>query len=85
MTGTPDLIGTQEAAATVGVDRRYLIRLIERGQLEYVTRLGSKTGAYLFDRAVIEAFAEARRQRRAAERAAEARADEARLARRRVA
>lgn len=51
---------TAEAAATLQVDRRTVRRLIEEGALSPTMKLPGKTGAYLFDRADVEALKESR-------------------------
>lgn len=55
---TPSLIGSQEAAAILGVDRSTLNRMIRRGEVTPLTKLGDgRTAAWAFDRAQIEALA----------------------------
>lgn len=51
------MIGTREAAQLLHVDRSVLIKRVAAGTLHPVHRLPGTTGAYLFDRADIEALA----------------------------
>lgn len=59
MTETGEIIGSAEAAEILGVDRRTLTRMVADGRIEPATKLPARTGAYLFDRAAIEALANA--------------------------
>jgi predicted DNA-binding transcriptional regulator AlpA len=62
-----DIIPTREAVKICGyAEPSTLIRWIDKGRLPYLVKLPGKRGAYLFDRAVVEAFA----AERAAERGA---------------
>lgn len=55
----PDLIGSKEAAQILGdVDRTTLTRWVKDGRIPTVGKLPGKSGALLFDRAVIEAQAD---------------------------
>jgi len=51
-----NLVGVAEAARITGLDRRTLHRKVERGELAAVGKLEGKTGAYIFNRADIEAL-----------------------------
>lgn len=46
-----------EAAALLGVSLRTIQRRAKTGQLPYYAQLPGQTGAYLFDRTVIETLA----------------------------
>lgn len=50
-----------EAATILGTNRRRVLRLVQRGQLVPALKLPATTGAYLFDSARVQAFAEAQR------------------------
>lgn len=50
----PELIGSAEACEVLGIDRSTLSRWVKDG-LDYRVRLPGRNGAFLFDRAVIEA------------------------------
>ncbi|KNY06856.1 hypothetical protein [Microbacterium sp. GCS4] len=54
---TNDLIGTAEAAKMLRIDRSSLVRRVRAGTVDTVQKLPAATGAYLFDRAVIEQLA----------------------------
>lgn len=54
---TSDLIGTQEAAAILGVSHRTVKRLAQKGKLAHAVKMPGETGAYLFNRADVEALA----------------------------
>ena len=49
-------LSTTEVAAELGVDRSVVVRRVKAGQLTPVQKLPGHTGAYLFDRAAIEAL-----------------------------
>lgn len=51
-------ITAAEAAEIIGKDRRQITRLVERGELKATRKLPGATGAYLFNRADVEALAE---------------------------
>ena len=53
----PDLITAAEAARLLGRPTRTVVLHAAKGKLPYVTKLDGRTGAYLFDRAVIVALA----------------------------
>lgn len=55
-TGNP-LITTAELAALRGVSTRTIIRQAERGDLPVAAKAPGIRGAYLFDRAAVEALA----------------------------
>lgn len=52
-----DPLTTKQAAEVLRTDRKGVRRLIERGALVPVQKLPGLTGAYLFDRADVEALA----------------------------
>jgi hypothetical protein len=56
-TDTPDLVGTVEAAEIIGCERSSLSRWVALGKLTPAMRLTGDTGAHLFHRADVEAFA----------------------------
>lgn len=51
------LVGSKEASEIIGESVKNTIRRVESGQLKPVTKLPGLRGAYLFDRADIEAIA----------------------------
>lgn len=53
---SPDLVGVAEAAEMTGLDRRTLHRKVERGELHAVSKLPGLRGAYIFNRADIDAL-----------------------------
>lgn len=53
----PDLVGTTEAAEILGWPVRKVKRHTLAGHIPYIRKLPGRTGAYLFDRAVIETIA----------------------------
>lgn len=54
----PDLIGSKDACRILGdIDRTTLTRRVKDGLIPTVGKLPGKSGALLFDRAVIEAIA----------------------------
>lgn len=53
----PDLIASPEVAKLLNIDPRTVQRQAERGELPTVGKLPGRTGAFLFDRTVIEALA----------------------------
>lgn len=58
-TDPPDLIGSKDACQILGdIDRTTLTRWVKDGRIPTVGKLPGKSGALLFDRAVIEAEAE---------------------------
>ena len=60
--GTPvELILSSEAARILGCGERTVKDQAKRKKLPYVTKLAGRTGAYLFDRAVIEQIATQRK------------------------
>lgn len=50
------LIGSDEASKVLGVHRATFLRWVEDGVIEPVTQLPGQNGAYLFDRADVEAL-----------------------------
>lgn len=48
---------TKQVAEALRTDRKGVRRLVERGTLTPVQKLPGTTGAYLFDRAAVEALA----------------------------
>lgn len=54
---------SSQAASQLGTTTRYIATLVQRGKLEPAGKLPGKTGAYLFDAAEVERYAEARRGR----------------------
>lgn len=54
----PELIGVAEAAAIVGVDRRTIHRMVQRGELATASKLPGLRGAYVFNRADIDSLRE---------------------------
>ncbi len=51
---TPDLIGTTEAAALIGIERSTISRWVQVGTITAAHKLPSQTGAFLFERAEVE-------------------------------
>ncbi len=51
-----DLIGVAEASQLTGLDKRTLHRKVDSGELIPVTKLPGLRGAYIFNRADIEAL-----------------------------
>jgi hypothetical protein len=51
-----ELIGTKEAAELIGESVKSTIRRVERGDLTPVSKLPGLRGAYIFERADIEAL-----------------------------
>ena len=54
---TKALIGTREAATLLNVSLPTATRMAQEGELPVVGKLPGRTGAYLFDRAAVEALA----------------------------
>ena len=54
----PELVGVTEVAAILGKSRATIKRWALHGTLPPVIKMPGETGAYLFDRAVVEALAE---------------------------
>ena len=50
-------IGAKEVAKILGIDRRQILRMVKAGGLPVLGKLDGDTGAYLFNRSDIEAFA----------------------------
>lgn len=50
----PDLLGTVEAAAVIGVQRSTLSHWIAKGRISPAMKLPGTTGALLFERAEVE-------------------------------
>ena len=53
----PNFIGSREAALILGIDRSVLLRRVKAGVIEPAAKIDAQTGAYLFDREVIEQLA----------------------------
>jgi excisionase family DNA binding protein len=66
ITEPPDLLGTTEAAAELGLERSTLARWVQLGKLTPAVKLPGPTGAMLFRRSDIDALrdeaAQARRR-----------------------
>lgn len=62
----PDLIGTVEVADMLNWSLRKTKREVKAGRLPFVYKIPTKTGAYLFDRSVIETIAANRARAEAA-------------------
>lgn len=60
-----DPIPTAEAARILDLDTSTVLKMTKAGAIPYTYKIPGRTGAYLFDRRVIERIA-AKRQRRAA-------------------
>lgn len=56
----PTFIGTAEAARILGLHRGHVSKLAQRGKLPSVAEMDGRTGARVFDRATVEAYAKAR-------------------------
>lgn len=52
----PDLIGSKEACSILDRDRSSLTRYVQEGRLVAVSKLPGRNGAFVFDRAAVEAF-----------------------------
>ena len=50
------LIGGQEAAELLGIDRSTLSRWVSAGKIAPAQRLNGRTGAFLFERSAVDAF-----------------------------
>jgi hypothetical protein len=57
-TDLPDLVGTVEATKIIGCERSSISRWVALGKIKPALQLDGQTGAHLFHRADIEAFAE---------------------------
>lgn len=66
MPESPALVGSAEAAELIGWSLRKVIREATAGRLPHVHKLPGQTGAYLFDRSVIETIAANRKRAEAA-------------------
>lgn len=53
-------IGTAEAAKVVGCSVRTIVRAAQAGHLPYAIKMAGDTGAYLFTREAVEAYAKGR-------------------------
>lgn len=60
-TSPPELIGAATACKILGIHRVTLTRWIAEGLVPVVTKMPSKNGAYVFDRAEIERLSAERR------------------------
>lgn len=58
---TGDLIGSAEAQNILGVSRSVVVRMVQTGKLACARKMFGATGAYLFERADVEAIATERR------------------------
>lgn len=58
-------MSTAEACTRLGIVRPSLIRMVDRGVIVPVQQLGGPRGAYIFNRADVEALAEKRATRSA--------------------
>jgi excisionase family DNA binding protein len=58
-TQVPDLIPTKDAAAMLGLHVSTVVRRVQAGEIPYAVKIPGDTGAYLFDRKVIEKLAKA--------------------------
>lgn len=61
MSKLDELINAEQASAVLGVNPRTVARFARTGVLKPVTKLGGKTGAYVFDPIAVEALAAERR------------------------
>lgn len=52
--GQPNLIGSAEVCIRLGIERSTLIRWVQLGRIEHVTKMPGKSGAYLFDAEYID-------------------------------
>ena len=57
MTQHGEVLGTQQVAHLLRTDRKGVRRLVDRGALTPTAKLPGKTGAFVFDRADVEALA----------------------------
>ena len=57
MPETPSLVGTAEAAETIGVERSTLTRWVQLGRMRPAIKLPGRNGAVLFDLAEVERVA----------------------------
>ena len=64
MTTTSELLTTAEVARAVGIHRNIVTADVARGRLTPERKLPGRTGAYLFTRAAVDAYAETRSTRR---------------------
>lgn len=51
--GNPDLIGSTEACAVLGIDRATLTRRIQAGKLAPLMKLPGPNGPYIFERSEV--------------------------------
>jgi excisionase family DNA binding protein len=49
-----DLLSSGEVAEMLGVTARQVQRLAQKGQLPFVVKMPGESGAYLFERGVVE-------------------------------
>lgn len=63
---TSPVVTVSMAAQRLGLSRRGVLAMIERGKLEPLGKSPGTTGAYLIDAAEVEALAEARAARKEA-------------------
>lgn len=52
------MLTTQQVAEVLGIDRSRVVRRVRNGSIPTVGKLPGRTGAHLFDRAVIDSLKE---------------------------
>lgn len=52
------VLTTQQVAEVLGIDRSRVVRRVRNGSIPTVGKLPGRTGAHLFDRAVIDSLKE---------------------------
>lgn len=63
----PELIGSADVCALLGIERSTLIRWVQLGQVTAAIKMPGKSGAYLFDSEYIAGLVEAKEGERRAE------------------
>lgn len=63
----PELIGSADVCALLGIERSTLIRWVQLGQVKYTIKMPGKSGAYLFDPEYIARLVEAQNAEQRAE------------------
>lgn len=63
----PELIGSADVCALLGIERSTLIRWVQLGQVKAAIKMPGKSGAYLFDAEYIAQLVEAKQGERRAE------------------